>query len=47
MRNLNETNLTDAVPGKLEHAGDARFKKIMESLVRHLHALRRCVPAGC
>jgi hydroxyquinol 1,2-dioxygenase len=41
MRNLNEANLTDAVLGKLEHAGEARFKEIMESLVRHLHAFVR------
>ncbi len=41
MRNLNEANLTDAVLAKLEHAGDARFKEIMESLVRHLHAFVR------
>ncbi len=41
MRNLNEANLTDAVLAKLEHAGDARFKEIMESLVRHVHAFVR------
>jgi hydroxyquinol 1,2-dioxygenase len=41
MRNLNEANLTDAVLAKLEHAGEARFKEIMESLVRHLHAFVR------
>jgi hydroxyquinol 1,2-dioxygenase len=41
MRNLNQANLTDAVLAKLEHAGNARFKEIMESLVRHLHAFVR------
>lgn len=41
MRNLNEANLTDAVLAKLEHAGDARSKEIMESLVWHLHAFVR------
>ena len=41
MRNLNEANLTDAVLATLEHAGEARFKEIIESLVRHLHAFVR------
>jgi hydroxyquinol 1,2-dioxygenase len=41
MRNLNEANLTDAVLAKLEHAGDARFKEIMQSLIKHLHAFVR------
>jgi len=41
MRNLNEANLTDAVLARLEHAADARFKEIIESLVRHLHAFVR------
>ena len=41
MRNLNEAKLTDEVLAKLEHASDARFKEIMESLVRHLHAFVR------
>ncbi|MGQ0579371.1 MAG: intradiol ring-cleavage dioxygenase [Betaproteobacteria bacterium] len=41
MRNLNEADLTDAVLARLEHASDARFKQIMESLVRHLHAFVR------
>jgi hydroxyquinol 1,2-dioxygenase len=41
MRNLNEANLTDAVLAKLEGAKDPRFKQIMESLVRHLHAFIR------
>lgn len=41
MLNLNEANLTDAVLAKLEYARDARFKEIMKSLVRHLHAFVR------
>ena len=41
MRNLTEQNLTDAVLAKLEGASDARFKQIMESLVKHLHAFVR------
>jgi hydroxyquinol 1,2-dioxygenase len=41
MLNLNEENLTDAVLAKLEGAKDARFKEIMTSLIRHLHAFVR------
>jgi hydroxyquinol 1,2-dioxygenase len=41
MRNLTETNLTDAVLSKLEGASDPRFKQIMTSLIRHLHAFVR------
>jgi len=41
MRNLTEANLTEAALGKLEGAGDARFKQIMTSLIRHLHAFVR------
>ena len=41
MRNLTETNLTDAVLGKLEGATDARFTQIMTSLIKHLHAFVR------
>ncbi len=41
MRNLTEANLTDAVLGKLEGATDARFKQIMTSLIKHLHAFVR------
>lgn len=41
MRNQNEAKLTDAVLAKLENADDARFKEIMENLVRHLHAFVR------
>ncbi len=41
MRNLTEANLTDAVLAKLEGASDARFKRIMTSLVKHLHGFLR------
>ncbi len=41
MRNLTETNLTEAVLAKLDGATDARFKQIMTSLVKHLHAFVR------
>src|SRR5215470_7676591 len=41
MRNLNESNLTDVVVAQLQNAGDARFRAIMESLIRHLHAFAR------
>ena len=41
MRNLTEQNLTDAVLGKLEGATDARFKQIMTSLIKHVHAFVR------
>ena len=41
MRNANEANLTEAVLAKLEGAADPRFKQIMSSLIRHLHAFIR------
>jgi hydroxyquinol 1,2-dioxygenase len=41
MRNLTETNLTDAVLAKLEGAADPRFAQIMTSLIKHLHAFVR------
>lgn len=41
MRNLTEANLTDAVLAKLEGSTDARFRQIMTSLIRHLHAFVR------
>jgi hydroxyquinol 1,2-dioxygenase len=41
MRNLTEQNLTDAVLAKLEGASDARFKRVMTSLLKHLHAFVR------
>ena len=41
MSNLTEQNLTEAVLAKLEGATDARFKEIMTSLIKHLHAFVR------
>jgi hydroxyquinol 1,2-dioxygenase len=41
MRNLTEQNLTDAVLAKLDGCQDARFKQIMTSLIKHLHAFAR------
>jgi hydroxyquinol 1,2-dioxygenase len=41
MRNLTESNLTDAVLAKLEGATDARFAQVMTSLIKHLHAFVR------
>lgn len=41
MRNLTEQNLTDAVLAKLDGCEDVRFKQIMTSLVKHLHAFVR------
>src|SRR5262245_49794427 len=41
MRNLTESNLTEAVLAKLEGAADPRFQQVMTSLIRHLHAFVR------
>ena len=41
MSNLTEQNLVDAVLKKLEGAKDPRFKQVMTSLIRHLHAFVR------
>jgi hydroxyquinol 1,2-dioxygenase len=41
MRNLTEANLTDAVLAKLQGATDPRFKQVMTSLIKHLHAFVR------
>jgi hydroxyquinol 1,2-dioxygenase len=41
MRNLTEQNLTDAVLGALQRADDERFRQIMTSLIKHLHAFVR------
>lgn len=38
MRNLTETNLSDAVIAAMAAAKNDRFKTIMTSLIRHLHA---------
>jgi protocatechuate 3,4-dioxygenase beta subunit len=41
MRNLTEANLTDAVVARLEKTADPRFKEVMTSLIRHIHAFVR------
>jgi len=41
MSNLTEQNLVNAVLEKLEGAKDARFKQVMTSLIKHLHAFVR------
>ncbi len=41
MRNFSEANLTDAVVARLARAEDRRFKRVMESLIRHLHGFAR------
>ena len=42
MRNLTEANMTDAVLAELKE-GDARFKRVMTSLITHLHGFVRDV----
>lgn len=41
MRNLTESNLSDAVISAMSGAKNARFREIMTSLVKHLHAFIR------
>ena len=41
MRNLTEANLTDTVIATMSSAENARFKEIMTSLIKHLHAFIR------
>ncbi|HYM04801.1 MAG TPA: intradiol ring-cleavage dioxygenase [Stellaceae bacterium] len=41
MRNLSEANLTEAAIARLARCEDPRFKQIMTSLIRHLHAFVR------
>jgi len=43
MRQFNEDTLTDAVIARLKDAKNPRFKQIMTSLVKHLHAFARDV----
>lgn len=43
MRNLTETNITDAVIGMSAACEDSRLKSILDSLVRHLHDFIRDV----
>src|SRR5690349_17815726 len=38
MQNLNEANLTEAVIAAMSGAQDPRFKDVLSSLVKHLHA---------
>ena len=41
MSNRTEDDLTAAVLARLEGVSDARFRQIMSSLIRHLHAFVR------
>jgi hydroxyquinol 1,2-dioxygenase len=41
MRNITEANLTETVLARLENTADPRFRQLMESLVKHLHAFVR------
>lgn len=41
MRNLTETNVTEAVVQTFEGTPDERLRKVMTSLVKHLHAFIR------
>jgi hydroxyquinol 1,2-dioxygenase len=41
MPDRTEANLTEAVLERLEGASDARFRQVMTSLIRHLHAFVR------
>src|SRR5712692_4154698 len=43
MRQFNEDTLTQAVIGRLGKVKDARFKQIMTSAIKHLHAFARDV----
>jgi hydroxyquinol 1,2-dioxygenase len=41
MRNVSESTITQAVVDSFDGAADPRFKQIIESLTRHLHAFAR------
>ncbi|MFL5416208.1 MAG: dioxygenase, partial [Myxococcales bacterium] len=41
MRNLTEANLTDAVLARVEGCKDPRVKQILETVIRHVHAIVR------
>src|SRR5581483_6076709 len=41
MREVTEKNLTDAVVARLADTTDPRFKQVMGSLIRHMHAFVR------
>ena len=38
MRQFNEDTLTEAVVARMKDVKDARFKQLMTSAVKHLHA---------
>ena len=41
MRDFNEANATEAVLARMEGAKDPRFRTVMASVIRHLHAVAR------
>ncbi|TMB30654.1 MAG: hydroxyquinol 1,2-dioxygenase, partial [Deltaproteobacteria bacterium] len=41
MRNLTEANLTEAVLARTVGCEDARTRRILQSIIRHLHAIVR------
>jgi hypothetical protein len=41
MRNVSESTITQAVVHSFDGAADPRFRQIIESLTRHLHAFAR------
>lgn len=41
MRNVNKDNITDAVLASIANTPDARLKRILQALIRHLHAFAR------
>ena len=41
MRNVNESSITQAVVASFDGAADPRFRQIIDSLTRHLHAFAR------
>src|SRR4026208_1907321 len=43
MRQFNEDTLTQAVIARLQDADDPRFKQVMASAIKHLHAFARDV----
>ena len=43
MRDFDETNITQAVLDRFEGTPDRRLKRVMQSLVRHLHGFVRDV----
>lgn len=41
MRNVNQENITQAVLDSITHTQDPRTKRVMQALIRHLHAFAR------